>query len=122
MSIGAVQSGSYLRLVQSAGPGAPRSEPVQPATPVRPAASVQADAFSFERTYRANLPRPALTEAHQRLERIRELVAAEVAQPMHFEEAVTVRSASGNNPYAVSYPRIVASPGEQNTRATEATA
>lgn len=112
-----------LRLVR------PAETPAQPVQPARPVTETQAisqtrrssDSISFEQAYRAQLPRPALTEAHSRLERIRDLVGARVHQPMRFEEAVAVKPAS-NNPYANPYQRIAASPAELNARAIETTA
>mgnify|MGYP006294654263 FL=1 len=113
-----------LRLVRPVEPAA--AQPVQPAQPVSETQAIsrvqrESDAISFEQAYRAELPRPALTEAHARLERIRNLVGAKVNQPMHFEEAVSVQEPS-NNPYAISYPKISASPAELNARAIETTA
>jgi len=121
MNIAPNHSSLPLRLVQPT-----QAQPVQPAQPVtstQPISQVdrQRDSISFEKAYRAQLPRPAMTEAHHRLERIRDLVGARVNQPMRFEEAVSVQP-PGNNPYAISYPKISASPAELNARAIETTA
>ena len=113
-----------LRLVRPVEPAA--TPPVQNTQPVSSTQAISRtprdnDSISFEQAYRAELPRPALTEAHARLERIRNLVGAKVNQPMRFEEAVSVTEPS-NNPYAISYPKISASPAELNARAIETTA
>jgi hypothetical protein len=103
-----------LRLVSPAHAARAPQAPA-PADRARPAASP--DSFSFEAIYRANLPRPALSDAHRRLERIRELVAARTDVPIHFQQPAPARAA---NPVAHAYLRFPApSNADLNASATE---
>jgi len=47
-----------------------------------------AELLSFERAYVATLPRVPVTDAHLRLERVRNLVAGRVPGPLRFDAAM----------------------------------
>jgi hypothetical protein len=74
------------------------------------------DTVSFEAVYISTLPRVPLTEAHRRLEQIREqLVAGRTAVPIHFSDPCIVRS---GNPYAWDL-KFAANPADRHNAATE---
>jgi hypothetical protein len=106
---------SGLRLVQPAQ-AVKVAPPVDPAP--HPAEAAATDAHSFESIYLSRLPRMPVTEAHKKLEQLRNnLVAGQVNVPIHFEQpGVQVRTA---NPYSIGFVRFAGSPAELNTRATD---
>ncbi len=113
MAIHPVNSTPALRLVQPLD----AARPTQPAAPEPAARAQDADAFDFEAIYRANLPRPALTEAHRRLEKIRDLVAAKTDVPIHFDPPQPRRTTS---PAINAYLKFPApAPADVNAAAVE---
>ncbi len=75
------------------------------------------DAYSFEAVYRARLPRIKLTDAHRRLERIRnQLVAARTDVPIHFDE---VKQAGMASPLTNAYLSFKPGDADVNAAATE---
>jgi len=95
-----------------------RLEAVRPVSPVAPArAAPRADALDFESVYIAQLPRVPRSEAHLRLEQLRQqLVAARTDVPIHFDDGGAARSA---NPYAIGYTRSAPLAADVNAAATE---
>jgi len=119
MSVSPVNSNPPLRLVSPVQPVRPvrPAQPIQAAQTAQSAQPVQGDSYDFEAVYRASLPRPALTDAHARLERIRNLVAAKTDVPIHFGPPAAPRTA---NPYVNSYLQFPKpAPADINTAATE---
>lgn len=118
MPIDPVAHSGSLRLVGGVSGTAPvqPAAPTAPVAPASPARPEQPDSYSFESVYRANLPKVELTAAQARLEKIRhDLVAGQVAAPIHFEQSPT-RSA---NPYAGAYAKLTPNPADVNAAATE---
>ncbi len=118
MPIDPVGHNPMLRLTAAINP-VRRTQPTQPAHPTQRPQRVQAgDNYDFAAVYKANLPRLRLTEAHQRLERVRnELVGAKVGMPIHFENSQP-RPASANAAIR-AYMRVAPSPADSNAAATE---
>lgn len=74
------------------------------------------DSVSFEAVYITTLPRVPITEAHRRLEQLREhLVAGRTDVPIHFSDPRIVRS---TNPYAPAL-KFAPNPADRHTAATE---
>jgi hypothetical protein len=101
-----------LRLVKPTD-ATPAVQPVKRSDPAR-----DGDAISFEAVYVQNLPRTQITEAHRKLDRIRQqLVAGKTDVPIHFNTP-----ARASNPYKPSFLKLSADPGEFNASATQAAA
>lgn len=109
---------SALRLVQPAQP-VPQSAPVKPAQPVRRDVT---DSYDFQSIREAQLPRMAYTQAHQRLDKLRDLIAAKTDVPIHFDSPAPTPGSSATrsaNPYAAGYLKFPVNAAERNAAATD---
>lgn len=118
MKVPPIQSGSSLRLVQAVPPIQAKPQVVgqSPNQPISKPPKAE-DSYSFEAIYRANLPKTMLTDAHRKLERIRDLVAGRTDVPVHFESAQPAASANPYTPAYMQFPRPSAA--QVNEAATE---
>jgi hypothetical protein len=88
------------------GPGVARVEQVLPPP----------DSYNFEAVYATRLNRVPWTEAHQRLEQFRSLIAARTQVPIHFTDPAARRAM---NPYSPSYMRIAPTATDVNGHAVD---
>lgn len=92
-------------------------KPAEPAQVNRPS---QSNPFAFESAYIEQLPRMEYTDAHRRVERIRDtLVGGSTPVPIHFESSPQALHQPAANPYANPYMKLAPAPGEANLRATQ---
>jgi hypothetical protein len=88
--------------------------------PTGQAKSEAGDSLSFEAVYQSQLPRVPMTDAHRKLDRIRsQLVGGKTEVPIHFSE-IASPSKVATNPFAATYPRLIADPGALNANLTAA--
>lgn len=104
---------SALRLVQPAQP-ASQTATAQPVQPVRRDVT---DSYDFQSIREAQLPRMPYTQAHQRLDKLRDLIAAKTDVPIHFDSPAPGRSS--NNPYSGGYMKFPVNAAERNAAATD---
>lgn len=119
MNVGPSPSNHPLRLVRPPQQ-AEQPAPSQASRPTERGASTQrgqpADALNFEAVYQSQLPRIPMTEAQQRIDRIRsELVAGRTDVPIHFQQPAR----GSNNPYQATYARLAPNAASTNESATQ---
>ncbi|MDH3583741.1 MAG: hypothetical protein OER86_05960 [Phycisphaerae bacterium] len=106
---------SSLRLVHPPAGGPDTVRPVAATGATKPAAT-----YRFESIYARALPRVPMTEAHQRLERIRQdLVASRTDVPIHFQQQPIHAGSAASAAHARAYLRFPADPPAINADATE---
>lgn len=114
MQINGSQPADALRLVHPPG-GV--SSPANVAAPAAKPAGAAENPYRFEAVYAQQLPRVTMTEAHRRVEQIRDqFVAGRTDVPIHFEQP----GPASTNPYANPYMKLAPAPADANMRATEA--
>ena len=109
-----------LRLVQP-NPSVRPVDPVQPVDKAVPSGS--SDTLSFEAVYQANLPKITMSDALDRLDRIRtQLVAARTDVPIHFETTAPPPGLGSSSPLTRAYFSNGPAPADANASATDAEA
>ena len=114
MAIDRIQSEFVLRI--------PALQEIRPAASQQPKSAsriADGDTVSFEAVYISTLPRVPVTEAHRRLETLRErLVAGHTHVPIHFNDPRVIRSGGSYADPHTSALKFSPNPAEINVAAT----